>query len=693
MKLVIAEKPSVAMALAQVVSATARKDGYMEGNGYLVSWCVGHLVRLCDAADYDEKYRKWIYDDLPIIPVQWKKKALEGTRKQFEILKRLMHRTDVEEVICGTDAGREGELIFRFVYEQAECTKTVKRLWISSMEESSIREGFANLKDGSCYDDLYHSALCRAEADWLVGINASRLFSVLYNKNLKVGRVQTPTLAMIVDRDQKVKNFVKEHFYETHLRCGNLEAVSGKFSTEEEAHKLADLCRGKTCRITKDESETKTVHPPKLYDRTTLQRDANRILGYTAQDTLDAAQSLYESKLVTYPRTDSQYLTNDMEVTAEELVEMLEDIQDFLEPEDLESEPEVKQTLNSRKVSDHHAIIPTGQVKNMDVKKLKERDRNVLYLIESRFLMAVGKSYIYETHQCEVQCEKQIFSMVLRRVKQKGFKSIEKKMLLFFGKKPQTEADDFPEIHLMEETEPCEADVREKWTQPPKQFTEDTLLAAMERAGNDELTEESEKEGMGTPATRAGIIEKLISSGFVARDKKNLIPTDDGNVLVTILPEELKSPKMTAQWEMQLNEIAQGKADSDDFLKGIITMLRELTARYSGISESEQKRFSEKEGKTEIGKCPRCGSSVYEGQKNFCCSKKGCGFALWKNDRFFESQGKKMDAGVVKKLLSKGRVHYRDLHSRKTGKQYEATIVLADPGDGYVKFNLEFPQR
>lgn len=364
MKLVIAEKPSVAMALAQVVSATARKDGYMEGNGYLVSWCVGHLVRLCDAADYDEKYRKWIYDDLPIIPVQWKKKALEGTRKQFEILKRLMHRTDVEEVICGTDAGREGELIFRFVYEQAECTKTVKRLWISSMEESSIREGFANLKDGSCYDDLYHSALCRAEADWLVGINASRLFSVLYNKNLKVGRVQTPTLAMIVDRDQKVKNFVKEHFYETHLRCGNLEAVSGKFSTEEEAHKLADLCRGKTCRITKDESETKTVHPPKLYDLTTLQRDANRILGYTAQDTLDAAQSLYESKLVTYPRTDSQYLTNDMEVTAEELVEMLEDIQDFLEPEDLESEPEVKQTLNSRKVSDHHAIIPTGQVKN-----------------------------------------------------------------------------------------------------------------------------------------------------------------------------------------------------------------------------------------------------------------------------------------------------------------------------------------
>ena len=433
-KLVITEKPSVAQSIAKVIGADKRGDGYLEGNGYLVSWCVGHLVELAPPEAYDEKYEKWRYSDLPILPSEWKYQISDATRKQFGILKKLMEREDVTGLVEATDAGREGELIFRLVYHQAKCKKPFERLWISSMEESSIREGFANLKDGSCYDDLYHSALCRAEADWLVGINASRLFSVLYNKNLKVGRVQTPTLAMIVDRDQKVKNFVKEHFYETHLRCGNLEAVSGKFSTEEEAHKLADLCRGKTCRITKDESETKTVHPPKLYDLTTLQRDANRILGYTAQDTLDAAQSLYESKLVTYPRTDSQYLTNDMEVTAEELVEMLEDIQDFLEPEDLESEPEVKQTLNSRKVSDHHAIIPTGQVKNMDVKKLKERDRNVLYLIESRFLMAVGKSYIYETHQCEVQCEKQIFSMVLRRVKQKGFKSIEKRCFCFSGK-------------------------------------------------------------------------------------------------------------------------------------------------------------------------------------------------------------------------------------------------------------------
>ena len=691
--LVIAEKPSVAQSYAKNLSAYKKEDGYLEGESCIVSWCLGHLAEYAQPEEYDPKYEKWQFEDLPIIPEVWKVQVSEDKKKQFEVIKTLMNRSDVEYLVNGCDAGREGELIFKRVYDLAGCQKPVKRLWISSMEDEAIQKGFQTLKDGKEYAGLCNAAVCRAQADWLIGMNATRAYTTRYFKRLVVGRVQTPTLAMIVDRDQKVKNFVKEHFYETHLRCGNLEAVSGKFSTEEEAHKLADLCRGKTCRITKDESETKTVHPPKLYDLTTLQRDANRILGYTAQDTLDAAQSLYESKLVTYPRTDSQYLTNDMEVTAEELVEMLEDIQDFLEPEDLESEPEVKQTLNSRKVSDHHAIIPTGQVKNMDVKKLKERDRNVLYLIESRFLMAVGKSYIYETHQCEVQCEKQIFSMVLRRVKQKGFKSIEKKMLLFFGKKPQTEADDFPEIHLMEETEPCEADVREKWTQPPKQFTEDTLLAAMERAGNDELTEESEKEGMGTPATRAGIIEKLISSGFVARDKKNLIPTDDGNVLVTILPEELKSPKMTAQWEMQLNEIAQGKADSDDFLKGIITMLRELTARYSGISESEQKRFSEKEGKTEIGKCPRCGSSVYEGQKNFCCSKKGCGFALWKNDRFFEERKTAFTPKIAAALLKSGKVSVKGLYSPKTGKTYGGNVVLADTGGKYVNYRVEVSKK
>ena len=691
MRLVIAEKPSVAMALASVIGARSRRDGFVEGNGYLVSWCVGHLVGLCDAADYDERYRKWNYDDLPIVPEKWKKKILEGTKKQFGILQTLMNRNDVTEVICGTDAGREGELIFRLVYEQAGCRKPVKRLWISSMEEKAIREGFQNLKDGSCYDDLYRSALCRAQADWLVGINASRLFSVLYNKNLKVGRVQTPTLAMIVERNQKVTNFKKEQYFEVHLFCRDLEAVSDRMNSLEEAEQLVKQCQGKRCQITRDEEQTKTVQPPKLYDLTTLQRDANRILGYTAQETLDAAQSLYEEKLITYPRTDSQYLSDDMEQTAEELAELLDGDLDFLELEDYE--PAVDRTLNSSKVSDHHAIIPTSQIKSADQKTLKTKERNILYLIESRFLMATSRAYVYESHKCEVQCEGILFHMLSHRIKQEGFKAIERKMYLFFGKKLPEEIHQMAEIRLLEDYGPCRVEVQEKWTQPPRQFTEDTLLQAMERAGNEDLTEDTEKKGIGTPATRAGIIEKLISSGFVSRDKKNLVPTNDGNVLITILPDEIKSPAMTAQWEMQLNQIARGEADAGGFLQGIIRMLKELISRYSGVSEKQKEQFSHGTKKESMGSCPRCGKPVYEGQKNFYCSDRKCQFALWKNDRFFESQGKKMDAGTVKKLLAKGKIHYKDLRSQKTGRTYEATVVMADSGEGYVKFNLEFPQR
>ena len=691
MRLVIAEKPSVAMALASVIGARSRRDGFMEGNGYLVSWCVGHLVGLCDAADYDERYRKWNYDDLPIIPEKWKKKILEGTKKQFGILQTLMNRNDVTEVICGTDAGREGELIFRLAYEQAGCRKPVKRLWISSLEEKAIREGFQNLKDGSCYDDLYRSALCRAQADWLVGINASRLFSVLYNKNLKVGRVQTPTLAMIVERNQKVTNFKKEQYFEVHLFCRDLEAVSDRMNSLEEAEQLVKQCQGKRCQITRDEEQTKTVQPPKLYDLTTLQRDANRILGYTAQETLDTAQSLYEEKLITYPRTDSQYLSDDMEQTAEELAELLDGDLDFLELEDYE--PAVDRTLNSSKVSDHHAIIPTSQIRAADQKALKTKERNILYLIEGRFLMATSRAYVYESHKCDVQCEGILFHMLSHRIRQEGFKAIERKMYLFFGKKLPEEIHQMEEIRLLEDYGPCRAEVQEKWTQPPRQFTEDTLLQAMERAGNEDLTEDTEKKGIGTPATRAGIIEKLISSGFVSREKKNLVPTNDGNVLITILPNEIKSPAMTAQWEMQLNQIARGEADAGGFLQGIIRMLKELISRYSGVSEKQKEQFSHGTKKESLGSCPRCGRPVYEGQKNFYCSDRKCQFALWKNDRFFESQGKKMDAGTVKKLLAKGKIHYKDLHSQKTGRTYEATVVMADFGEGYVKFNLEFSQR
>ena len=380
--LVIAEKPSVAMALASVLGARTRKDGYVEGNGYLVSWCVGHLVGLCDASEYDEKYKKWRYEDLPIVPECWRHKILEGTKKQFGILKKLMRDSKVDEVICATDAGREGELIFRLVYEQAGCKKPMKRLWISSMEEQAIKDGFASLKDGSCYDSLYQSALCRAKADWLVGINASRLFSVLYNQNLKVGRVQTPTLAMIVDRNQKIKEFTKEKYYMAHIKFDDMDAVTEHFQKKEDADRVAADCMERMCEVEKDDVKEKTVRPPKLYDLTTLQREANRMFGYTAQQTLDAVQEMYEQKLVTYPRTDSQYLTDEMGESTETLIQMLLGKMPYAEG--LEYHPDVSKVLNSKKVSDHHAIIPTMEVAKADIGELKERNRKILYLMNPR---------------------------------------------------------------------------------------------------------------------------------------------------------------------------------------------------------------------------------------------------------------------------------------------------------------------
>ncbi len=775
MKLVIAEKPSVAMALAKVVGARERKDGYVEGKEYLVLWCVGHLIALCDASEYDERYKKWRYEDLPIIPEEWKRKVLDGTKKQFQILKKLMNSKEVDEVICATDAGREGELIFRFVYEQAGSKKPVKRLWISSMEERAIKEGFASLKDGSCYEDLYQSALCRAKADWLVGINASRLFSVLYNQNLKVGRVQTPTLAMIVERNQKVKEFVKEKYYVAHLTFGEFDAVSGHFQKKEEADKVASDCSERMCQVEKEDIQTKTVRSPKLYDLTSLQRDANRIFGYTAQQTLDAVQEMYEKKLVTYPRTDSQYLTDEMGESTRKLIQVLLSRMPFAEG--IAYEPEVSKVLNSKKVSDHHAIIPTSEVEKADLQKLKEKERNILYLISARVLTATADPYIYETHKCQLTCNFHTFYFNARKTKQEGFQAIEKKLKQFLGvREPEQEAEfdlylgrnigpcstsvsenftqpprQYTEDTLLaameragnedltEDTEkkglgtpatragiiekliqsgfvkrekknlvptdagnvlvtfqaiekklkqflgvrepeqeaefdlylgrnigPCSTSVSENFTQPPRQYTEDTLLAAMERAGNEDLTEDTEKKGLGTPATRAGIIEKLIQSGFVKREKKNLVPTDAGNVLVTVLPDEIKSPKMTAEWEMALNHIAQGTETAEHFLSGITDMLGELISRYHSISGEESSRFPGTARGEVIGKCPVCGSDVREGKKNYYCTGQECRFSLWKDDRFLASQGKKMDKATAKKFLKKGKVHYKDLVSKRT---------------------------
>lgn len=592
MRLVITEKPSVAMTLSKVLGAKLRRDGYMEGNGYVVSWCVGHLVGFCDAAEYDKKYVRWRYDDLPILPVKWKTKILASTKKQFSILKKLMNAPQTKEIICATDAGKEGELIFRLVYEKAGCRKPVKRLWISSMEEKSIRDGFNNLKDGACYDDLYQSALCRAKADWIVGINASRLFSVLYNKNLKVGRVQTPTLAMIVERNLKVTNFVKKKYYETAIYFDDVKAVSERFDKREEAEMLAEECNGKYCKVILDKKEEKTVPPPKLYDLTTLQRDANRILGYTAQETLDAAQELYEEGMITYPRTDSQYLNDDMDATEEEVIEILEALMDFMDLGDYE--PDIRRTLNSDRVSDHHAIIPTQKLTAEKIHELDEISRNVLILIETRLLMATSKPYIYESHNCEILCADRKFYLNYQKVSQKGFKHIEREMYLYFGR--HFSDSDMSDISLeVEELYGlCGAEVLEKWTQPPKQYTEDTLLAAMEHAGNEDLEADAERKGLGTPATRAGIIEKLIKSGLVRREKKNLIPTNDGNVLITVIPEELQSAKMTAEWENALTRIAKGEEQPEKFMMEISQMMTEMIQRYRGVSESATKFSKER---------------------------------------------------------------------------------------------------
>lgn len=691
MQLVVTEKPSVAQAISHVIGAKERKDGYMEGNGFLVSWCVGHLVELAQPEMYSEAWKKWSYESLPMIPEQWQHEVKKETEAQYKILKNLMHDTRVDSVVCATDAGREGELIFRLVYEQAGCRKPMKRLWISSMEESAIRDGFENLKPGSDYDRLYQSAICRQQADWLVGLNGTRLFTVLYGgKVLKVGRVQTPTLAMLVDREVKIMNFEKEQYYMAHILMDGIDAMTERIDDKARAESIAAACESQMGVVRSVVKENKSVAPPKLYDLTTLQRDANRIFGFTAKQTLEYTQSLYEKKLVTYPRTDSQYLTDEMGESTETLIQMLFGKMPYAEG--LEYQPDVSKVLNSKKVSDHHAIIPTMEVAKADIGELKERSRKILYLISARVLTATADPYIYESHKCQITCNYHTFYLNAKKTKQEGFKTIEKKLKQFFGiiaEKEEPELDIWAGKHYG----PCDSFVSEHFTQPPKQYTEDTLLSAMERAGNEELTEDTEKKGLGTPATRAAIIEKLIQSGFVKREKKNLVPTDDGNVLITVLPDEIKSPKMTAEWEMALNHIAQNTETADEFLNGITELMQELVARYQGISEEKKNQFQGKAKGEVIGKCPRCGADVREGKVNFYCSDRKCAFTLWKNDKFLASQGKKMDKVAAKKFLSKGKIHYKDLVSRKTGRQYEATVEMVDPGEGNVQFNLIFPQR
>ena len=691
MKLVICEKPSVAKSIASALGVTSRAGGCFEGNGFIVSWCVGHLVSPMDAAGYDPGYKKWRYDDLPILPEPFRYVLVKGKEDAFQNLKRLMERPDVTELVNACDAGREGELIFRLVYEMAGCTKPFSRLWISSMEDTAIREGFADLRPGAEYDPLYQSALCRQKADWLVGINATRLFSVLYHRTLNVGRVQTPTLAMLADRDWKITSFKKEKYHHVRLTVGGAEAVSEKIVSPEDAQAVQAACAGNTAVCTSATREQKKEQPPKLYDLTTLQREANRMFGYTAKQTLDYAQSLYEKKLLTYPRTDSRHLTSDMAETASGILHLAAKVPPFDGCADFF--PDVEALISDQDVSDHHAIIPTMEMEKADVGALPVGERNLFLLVCCKMLCAAAEPHVYETVTAVFDCGGYSFTVKGKHVVSGGWREIDRIFRSFLKEKPADgdNGGDLPDFKEGQAFEGVEAAVTEHFTSPPKPYTEDTLLSAMENAGKEDIPDEAERKGLGTPATRAAIIEKLVAAGFVERKGKNLIPTKAGINLVTVLPEPLTSPMLTAEWEQKLTEVAKEIADPAGFLDGIRDTVRELVQTYSHISEEGQKLFAPE--KEVIGVCPRCGRPVYEGKKNFSCSDRSCGFVLWKNDRFWTSRRKELTKKMAADLLKKGRTNVKGMWSEKKGAAYDAAVILDDTGGKYINFKLEFPKR
>ena len=690
-KLVICEKPSVAKSIASALGVTSRADGYFEGGGWLISCCIGHLVGLADAAAYDDRYKKWRYEDLPILPNPFHYVVSEEKAAQFHILRSLMERPDVTELVNACDAGREGELIFRLVYKAAGCSKPFSRLWISSMEDTAIREGFSDLRPGGDYDPLYQSALCRQKADWLIGINASRLFSVLYHRTLNVGRVQTPTLAMLADRDSKIVLFRKEKYHHVRLALEGAEAVSEKISAMEDAQTIRDACEGQRAVCVSMVRDKKTEKPPKLYDLTTLQREANRVFGYTAKQTLDYAQSLYEQKLLTYPRTDSRYLTVDMAETASVVLHLAARVAPFDTcPEFF---PDVLALVNDKEVSDHHALIPTLELEKADVPALPLGERNILLLVCRKLLCAAAEPFVYEAVTAIFDCGGHTFTAKGKQVLSQGWRAIQEVFRSSLKEKPENEDAEgvLPALTEGQVFEPVSASVTEHFTSPPKPYTEDTLLSAMENAGKEDMPDQAERKGLGTPATRAAILEKLVAAGFVERRGKSLIPTKAGINLVTVLPDTLTSPMLTAEWEQKLTGIARGEGDPAAFLAGISDMARELVKTYSHISEEGQKLFApEREA---VGLCPRCGQPVYEGRKNFYCSDRSCRFVLWKDDRFWTSRKKELTKKMAGDLLKKGRTFVKGMWSEKKGSTYDAVVVLDDTGEKYVRFKLEFPKR
>ena len=698
MELVITEKPSVAQSIAQVIGARERCDGYLKGGGYIVSWCVGHLVELATPDAYDEAYKQWSYNTLPIMPRDWKYVIKKDTRAQFKILKKLMMDRDIEAIVCATDAGREGELIFRLVYEQAGCTKSIKRLWISSMEESAIRDGFSHLKPGAEYNNLYASALCRQQADWLVGLNGTRLFTVLYrSKVLKVGRVQTPTLAMLVDREAEIMRFKKTPFYTVHIIGASVDAASEKFTEKSKADAIAAECRDNTVTVKTVVSEDKSVAAPKLYDLTTLQRDANRIFGFTAKKTLEYTQSLYEKKLCTYPRTDSQYLSDDMEETARNVLAVVQSAFSYLQDERPVTR-DFKRVMNSKKVSDHHAIIPTVQIETYHNVQLSDGELKILALISTRLCMATAEKYQYRSIKAELECGGNTFTASGTTVVEPGWKKYDAALRSEYKVRMEKEDEELKSLPPLTEGfmySPSECKVVEGFTQPPKHFTEDSLLSAMERAGVEDMGDDVERKGLGTPATRADIIEKLVKDGFVKREKKQMIPTDDGMKLITVLPDVVKSPKLTADWENALTLVAKGEYPAEQFMNGIRNMVTDLVKTYNKVGEENRNMFGSNDA---LGKCPKCGGDVLKGKYGPYCSEK-CGMSF---GRVF---GKELSEEQIKSLLEGKKILVDGLKSKKGGtysaylipdgvQEYTYTKKDGTEVNGFqYKFNMEFPKK
>lgn len=699
-KLVIAEKPSVAQSIAKVIGADKREDGYLEGNGYLVSWCVGHLVELAPPEAYDEKYEKWRYSDLPILPSEWKYQISDATRKQFGILKKLMEREDVTGLVEATDAGREGELIFRLVYHQAKCKKPFERLWISSMEDQAISDGFSNLQNGKKYDDLYRAALCRERADWSVGMNATRLFSTLYGQTLNVGRVMTPTLAMIVQREAEIESFKPEPIYRLSISCGGITAVSDRFEKKEDAENILKVMEEqKTAQVIKIDPADKQEKAPQLYSLTALQRDANRFLGFTAQQTLDYTQSLYEKKLVTYPRTDSRFLTEDMEKMIPDLARKM--ASKFGYTKNISVYP--KQVINNNKVSDHHAIIPTVNVADTEFGKLPSGEQKVLSLITARLLSALGESAVRSEVDVEFTCADTVFKAKTKNLTKKGWREIQDWIMGSSMDSENEKEEKSGNANMLAciamltngKSYPLQNPKMEAGkTSPKKHFTEDSLLSAMERAGADEMPDEAERKGIGTSATRAATIEKLVRTGFVERKgnkkTKYLLPTHKGVALITVMPEQIQSPSMTAEWEQKLLGVEKGTFQDAEFMREIDGMITELIGTYKIVEDAELLMPPSVE---KIGICPSCGQHVVERQKGYSCENRQCNFVLWKQNRFFEALGKKMTKQTATKLLSDGRVALKGCKSKKTGKSYDTTVVMTVDETQRAVFTLDFEKK